>query len=232
MTYYSTSTIVWSSSAWSIGGRSLYPSATTPIKNEGIKLGEIEAWRCWRVKNNYLFSVFSTHFNDGLWPPGQIMTATMTCENIGIHAWKDKDHALAYLHECAVGIDRYQHQHIVIGRVMLWGQIVEHEHGYLAEHARIVSVEGVMPRSEELLAFIQGVYALPMTPPIEIPDKVLVLESDNPAGMPSWLIRLMIALCGINVAFVVANLLLGRPFLAAFNFTAAAAAFCTWRRKW
>lgn len=52
--------------------------------------------------------------------------------NVGVHAWKTLDGAKEY----AGGI-----MEVVIGRVELWGEVVEHERGYRAEFAAIKSLD-------------------------------------------------------------------------------------------
>lgn len=101
----------------------------TPLKIEhaGIHLGEIIAWRCWRLERGLLRSMAVDH----VWAPDEPMEGDISA-SLGVHAWKKLSDAMGYY-----GGSR----DIVIGTVALWGEVVEHEKGYRAEYAKINSLD-------------------------------------------------------------------------------------------
>lgn len=94
------------------------------VENAGIVIGEVEAFRCWWVVGRYLASMRGT-----IWLPDSPMRGegVDVGNSCGVHAFKSLEDARSYAglrHTCAVG------------RVRLWGVIVEHETGYRAEYGR------------------------------------------------------------------------------------------------
>lgn len=102
-----------------------------PIEDAGIRAGEIRAWRCWRLLRNGLLR---SMFVEDVWAPGEPMQGRpdQRCPS-GVHAWKNRSGALRY------GLE-HPGRTIVVGQVDLWGEIIEHEHGYQAEFAAIVAL--------------------------------------------------------------------------------------------
>lgn len=135
--------------------KAIAPVAATPavrprerrtVERAGIVLGEIDALRCWEIAGNYLTSI-----NGVIWIPGQPMReAEVTITNgAGVHAFKTMEKLL----------ENYgKHSPIAIGRVHLWGRIVEHEDGYRAEFA--VPVEILKVQGSGDLAAIRANYGL------------------------------------------------------------------------
>lgn len=110
---------------------------TKPVESAGIKLGEIIGWRMWNYYKGYLRS-FSA---DRIWAPEERMTGEPSDNGSdGIWAFKEKNRALKKMLEGS-----YNNESVgtVYGSVKLWGKIVEHELGYRAECAKIVSLEDV-----------------------------------------------------------------------------------------
>ena len=97
----------------------------TPIEYGGIRVGEIEAWRAWKTDGCH---VFSTVTGD-IWRPGLPMLGNVA-SGFGVHAWKSKANAITYAWSG-----------MVVGRVMLWGDVIECENGYRAEYAKILSFD-------------------------------------------------------------------------------------------
>ena len=111
--------------------------ALPALPSSGLETGEIIAWRHWywfEDGGEFLTSVRKNA--DGhrpIWPPGEPMTGDPGDYNAaGVHAWKTKRAALEYLRLAQLG---------VVGRVALWGEVVEHETGYRAQYAKIVSLD-------------------------------------------------------------------------------------------
>jgi hypothetical protein len=115
------------------GGLTLYQEPDPPtVENTGIELGEVEAWRAWRVEHGWLYSMT----NDAAeWEPGKPMEAHKVGLPMGegIHAFKTRKQALTEYEGVPF--------HIVVGRVLLWGDVVEFTKGWHAEFAAVGSLE-------------------------------------------------------------------------------------------
>lgn len=83
---------------------------------------------------------------DHVWQPGETMIGDLAAKpiwggtNPGIHARKDELHVMGDV-QTSLAHSRDTHAY-VIGKVALWGQVIEHEHGYRAENAKVVEVVG------------------------------------------------------------------------------------------
>lgn len=74
------------------------------------------------------------------------MTGDVTTD--GVHAFKTRDGALGYaVAECI--------SPLAIGRVALWGTVIEHVDGWRAEHAKVVDIDfaGTNPWSADAALF-------------------------------------------------------------------------------
>ena len=117
------------------------PNFGLPAEGE-LRVGEITAWRAWRVQQSSHTTLRSVYCTDA-WLPGQIMSGDT--KTFGIHAWKELQGAVDYISGFGG----------VVGQVALWGDVIEHEHGYRAEHAKIVSLDLMVRGSEtELHSFV------------------------------------------------------------------------------
>lgn len=119
------------------------------VERAGIRLGEVEGYRAWRLCGPFLLSVAS----GTVWMPGQPCEGTGLSENnhAGVHAWKSIEDAKEYAEDEAPA---------VVGKVKLWGEIVEHELGYRGEYAKPVELIAAVlsdcsGESDELLAPIE-----------------------------------------------------------------------------
>lgn len=150
---------------------SLEPSR--PDLHREMKVGEILAYRCWRLQHGLLRSVY---MQDN-WMPNEIMIGRGIDDwsERGVHAWKDlnsrqfNDYVRGYLE---IKSDSYLAPRtpnpvvIVTGSVLLWGDVVEHEHGYRAEFAKINSIDWLYPnamlmgRERETLAQLRNLYGV------------------------------------------------------------------------
>lgn len=107
-----------------------------PLKTEGFRCGEILAWRGWRVTEQGFLRSMSANV---VWGPGEPMDGKTksTEEHCGVYAYKKlRD----FLSQVSDGLDVY-------GQVALWGDVIEHELGYRAEWAKIVSIENTLGRN-------------------------------------------------------------------------------------
>jgi hypothetical protein len=152
------------------------------LKRDGIVAGEIIGYRCWRIENGLLRSVYQSD----VWQPGQILEGRELgdWDQRGIHAWKDSgseqyhDYIRSYLNQgsdpftamilwgktSARGVEA--RPAMVTGTVFLWGDVVEHERGYRAEYARVRSLDWLYPdadmmgREQQALDTLRRAYAL------------------------------------------------------------------------
>jgi hypothetical protein len=104
-----------------------------------IRAGEVIGWRFWTLCNGLLYSVFASY----TWRPGVFeRSSCKQCEfknlvlrdNLGYHAFRDKEQAMreAFLHA-------YWSPY-VIGSVAMWGEVIEHQHGWRSEYAAVQSI--------------------------------------------------------------------------------------------
>lgn len=138
------------------------PASKPPLRRDSIIAGEIIGYRCWRIENGLLRSVYQTDF----WHPNQILEGRELgdWDSRGIHAWKGAatveyhDYIRGYLNSADDSYTQMQNM-IMFGRshmpqnkpamltgsVFLWGDVVEHERGYRAEYARVRSLDWLYP---------------------------------------------------------------------------------------
>lgn len=99
-----------------------------PRAGEGPRTiaGEIEAYRCWQVVGDYVLS-----FNNTLWTPGETMKGLgLTFDNTsGVYSFARLADAIRE-YGSSGGM-------VVVGKVKLWGTIIEHRNGYRAEYAKV-----------------------------------------------------------------------------------------------
>jgi hypothetical protein len=106
------------------------------MEDAGFVAGEIRAWRVWMVAGRFLESLF----NPTIWPAGKPLRAErFTDYENGIHAWRSRDEALAYGEFIGAPTEVR-----ILGQVDLWGTVIEHERGYRAEYAQVVSLDEVI----------------------------------------------------------------------------------------
>lgn len=129
------------------------PEPEKPIPNAGIRAGEVIAYRGWAIKGDRLFSVYK---HECEWHPGKPMKGD-TREEYGVHAFKDAQDTSEYVDYYASGLGwvyinlltsiNYRTERVrfyAIGKVALWGEIVEHERGYRAEFCKVLSIDSTI----------------------------------------------------------------------------------------
>jgi hypothetical protein len=96
-----------------------------------IRAGEIIGWRVWRLYGGLLHSTIV----DYTWRPGVFERSEAKergSRNFGYHAFRHKERA-----------EREASAHrspIVIGSVAMWGEVIEHQHGWRSEYAAVQSI--------------------------------------------------------------------------------------------
>jgi hypothetical protein len=138
------------------------------LKHEGIRVGEIIAYRAWRVVDsawmrrtwmrrtwmrqcdNRLHSVI---IKDYVWLPDQ--PASGDVREHGIYSFKQVIRSREQYGFSLAGGP------LLFGSVKIWGEIVEHEVGYRSQFAKIVSLDYGDPELLEKFRAIYGVNVLP-----------------------------------------------------------------------
>ncbi len=106
-----------------------------------VVVGEISAWRAWRLSGDSLTSVYQ---DQHMWWPGEPMTGDSTKRDEGVYSFKKKSELLHYLRSFnPVG-------RLVVGKVNIWGNVVEHKLGYRSEYAEITEIHLVTSYKETL----------------------------------------------------------------------------------
>lgn len=114
----------------------------------------IMGWRAWRINQNLDGSMrlASLHHSEYEWEPGVVAQVSeldtkknKSGHSNGIYAFKNRTHLLTHLEENKDCLGTH-----VIGRVALWGDVIEHELGYRAECAYPYQLYAPAPLATEL----------------------------------------------------------------------------------
>lgn len=124
---------------------SSFTRRTTRVEDAGVRVGAITAYRLWSAEGHRLFSVT---MRERMWRPGAAMTGDPSKTYEGVYAFRDLRAAVENL--------EFKRAPTAVGAVKLWGQIVEHEHGYRAENAKIVELYDCIDRT--LLPVLRSLY--------------------------------------------------------------------------
>jgi hypothetical protein len=125
------------------------------LRHEGIHVGEIIAYRAWRVVDrtwlwrgdDRLHSVLIT---DYVWYPDEPASGDIRAH--GIYSFRDVIRSSE-----DYGYDPGTKGTLLFGKVKIWGEIVEHEAGYRSQFGKIVSLDYGDP---ELLEKFRKIYRL------------------------------------------------------------------------
>jgi hypothetical protein len=131
-----------------------------------MEIGEITAWRVWRLGKDGI--VYSPIINRPWWP-GEVMRASPhDGADDGIYASKARP-------EMRWPPSARASWPLAVGSVRLWGVVFEHETGYRAEYARIVSFDDIVSWStfdiNKALILLRARY-FDGTPGAEIASKI------------------------------------------------------------
>jgi hypothetical protein len=123
------------------------------LRHEGIRVGEIIAYRAWRVMNPAWFRnrddrLHSVYMRDYVWHPDE--PASGDVRTHGIYSFRrvvrsSEDYGYVKLSDGP----------LLFGKIKIWGEVVEHEAGYRSEFGRIVSLDHGDP---ELLEKFRRIY--------------------------------------------------------------------------
>jgi hypothetical protein len=121
------------------------------LTHEGIRAGEIVAYRAWRVIVPRLFRrgddlLHSVLMRDYVWLPDVPASGDITTH--GIYSFR---HVIRSIKEYGYDV----HGTLLFGEVKIWGEVVEHEAGYRSEFGKIISLDYGPP---ELLDKFRKIY--------------------------------------------------------------------------
>jgi|SRR6516164_6359958 hypothetical protein len=124
------------------------------LKHEGIRTGEIIAYRAWRVIVPSLYwsgddFLHSVQMRDYIWLPDK--PASGDVKTHGVYSFRHTIRSMGEYGYNARGV-------LLFGKVKIWGEIVEHEAGYRSQFGKIISLDHGAPK---LLEKFRRIYHLP-----------------------------------------------------------------------
>jgi hypothetical protein len=136
------------------------------VKHEGVRAGEIIAYRAWRVIDGSSFRngddrLHSVAMRNYVWHLDK--PASGDVRTHGIYSFRDMIRSKE-----EYGYDVDESEMLLFGKVKIWGEVVEHEAGYRSQFARIVSLDYGDPELLEKFRKIYRVHqVLPGNYPLE-----------------------------------------------------------------
>ncbi len=129
------------------------------LKHEGLRVGEIIAYRAWRVINPGWFRsgddrLHSVLMRDYVWHLDEPASG-----DVHMHGIYSFQNVIQSKEE--YGYDSGVSGPLLFGRVKIWGEIVEHEAGYRSQFGKIVSLDYGDP---ELLDKFRKIYKVNQVP--------------------------------------------------------------------
>jgi len=108
------------------------------LRHQGIRVGEIIAYRAWRVISPSWFRngddrLHSVYRRDYVWHTDE--PASGDVRTHGIYSFRD---VIRSRDDYGYGSGD---ESLLFGKVKIWGEVVEHESGYRSEFGRIVSLD-------------------------------------------------------------------------------------------
>jgi len=127
------------------------------LKHEGIRAGEIIAYRAWRViEPGFLRRgddlLHSVYMRDYVWRPDEPGSGDVRTH--GIYSFRNVIRCREEYSYNAYGM-------LLFGKVKIWGEVVEHEAGYRSQFGKIVSLDYGNPK---LLEKFRKIYRLNVAP--------------------------------------------------------------------
>ncbi len=107
------------------------------LKHEGLRVGEITAYRAWQVINPRWFRddrLHSVFMRDYVWHPDE--PASGDVRTHGIYSFRDVIRSMA-----EYGYDPCADGPLLFGKVKIWGEVVEHQVGYRSQFGKIMSLD-------------------------------------------------------------------------------------------
>src|SRR5215831_10680905 len=121
------------------------------LEHEGIRAGEIIAYRAWRVIDPGSFSsgddrLRSVFMQDYVWHPDE--PASGDVKTHGVYSFRQVIRSIEEYSYNARGV-------LLFGKAKIWGEVVEHEAGYRSQFGKIISLDYGAP---ELLEKFRKIY--------------------------------------------------------------------------
>jgi hypothetical protein len=109
------------------------------LKHEGVRVGEVIAYRAWQVVYAWRFRsgddrLHSIYVSDYVWDPDK--PASGDVRTHGIYSFRD----VIYCKQ-QYGYGLGMSGPLLFGKVKIWGEIVEHEAGYRSQFGKIASID-------------------------------------------------------------------------------------------
>src|SRR5262249_50783087 len=129
------------------------------LRHEGIRAGEIVAYRAWQVIGPRWFQsgddrLHSVFVEDYVWHPDK--PASGNVRTHGIYSFRQVIRSMREYGYTSVGDEL-----LLFGKVKIWGEVIEHQLGYRSQFARIVSLDYGDP---ELLEKFRQIYRVNQVP--------------------------------------------------------------------
>ena len=130
-----------------------------------IRVREMLGWRWW-----YVDGLLKSPFMACTWFPDEPMEGDVAA-GFGGYVLKDRGLAASQADK-SLGFSsdglwvwnnwrrRLPSPHTAYGSVRIWGEVIEHVAGYRAQFARVVSIDGVYPENDDLLASLRAKYGV------------------------------------------------------------------------
>jgi hypothetical protein len=139
-----------------------------------VVVGEVFGWRGWRVRTNPPVRLTSVAISHHVWQPGinraghaTVMGGWRVGNQEAELTLKDWSGFYAYKEQGDIGTHIWPSMAIrALGRVALWGRVVEHDRGWRGEYARIVEIYAPLPFAEELRKRYEVPVHSPPVPPL------------------------------------------------------------------
>lgn len=139
------------------------------LPGRGRTVGYLTAWRLWNVRKGHL----TAYVNATRWPKDRALEAIYVGLRspvaAGIYACKGENQLLLQ----HLGIDGYPFmamivngEAILLGRVALWGHVVEHEKGYRAQYAYPLSINAAAYTDGDTIEYLCNEYKIPYQPDV------------------------------------------------------------------
>jgi hypothetical protein len=138
-----------------------YEEFAWSLKHEGIRAGEITAYRAWRVIVPGLFRngddrLHSVFMRDYVWQPDE--PASDDVRRHGIYSFRDVIRS-----NDQYGYTSVTDGPLLFGTLKIWGEVIEHEAGYRSEFGKIVSLDY---RDPDLLHKFRKIYRVNHVGPV------------------------------------------------------------------
>lgn len=155
------------------GCAALARACRPPLESSGVVVGEIYAWRAWDVlidKETFWGGtqpkILESLYHNHIWPPGETQYAPNVpdFEEGGFYGFKESGDAWEYAQDFCnrVFISKSAPSRlkrpgrrkptvlVVLGKVKMWGKIVEHDNGFRGEFAKIHSLDCILDNKSTL----------------------------------------------------------------------------------